>query len=132
MKMCDDHWLRIRQALDERGLTPLIGTPEAAMEQAKLEIEGKSVPTDFYDPLMACAYMIYGHAIRIGGLYLMTSDILCPICEACKHMSHFPVNPDEPDGPVLGIAGVESYWINGPTDAALAYCREHGLTPRVQ
>ena len=83
------------------------------MNSAIAELNGQKTDAQ-YDPLMSATYMIYGNAVRAGGLYLMTTDEqgneYCPLCEVDKH------------------AGLAQQWITGCCDSILTYCQEHGLT----
>ena len=87
---------------------------EAAVERARGELDGTATDAT-YDPLMAAHWMIVARITELGGLYLMTGDY-CPICEAVKGHSH-TMTPEE----------VEAHYIDGPADAVLTYCRDHGL-----
>lgn len=123
MRICQDHWNKIRAAIKERGIDHLgAKTGEKAVEDIKTQIEGR--PTD-YDPLMSCNWMIHSKALEMGGLYLMTAKEdgtpHCPICEAIAH------KPDDAE-----VQWVEDYWIKGPVDAALKECQDRGLVPKVQ
>lgn len=128
MKFCQKHWDMLRSAIEARGLMHLVAkSGEAAMERAVEEVEGRADDTS-YDPLMSAHWMISGRAIEMGGLYLMTGD-LCPICEVVENTSHWP---REGESEPVGAAWVEKQWIEGPADAALAYCQERGLTAPTQ
>lgn len=123
MKICSDHWEKLRVAIDERGLSRLVAqSGEQAMENIKEELEGGDPP---YDPLMACNNMIWAEGLRLGGLYLMSQkedgSQYCPICEALLHKL------DD-----VSVELFEDYWIKGPADAVLRHCREQGLIPALQ
>jgi hypothetical protein len=123
MKICQTHWDKLKSAIDDRGIGHLgAKSGEQALDNAVEEIEGR--PADF-DPIMSCNYMIWNHALEMGGLYLMgkkddDSDF-CPICEAVAH------KPDDSEA-----QWVEDYWIQGPAEAAMKECRERGLAPQQQ
>lgn len=127
MKICDNHWAKLTEAIKSRGLWHLVTKEgKAAFDSIAGQLQGQ--PEEGYDPLMACNFMIWGRAIDVGGLYLMTGD-LCPVCEAMVHTAKFP---KEGETEPVGEAWVESHWIDGPADAALAHCRELGLTSPAQ
>lgn len=121
MKFCQSHWDKLRAAIELRGIGHLGAQsgPEA-VERAKQELAGAATDAT-YDPLMSCHWMITGRALEMGGLYLMgpTPDggEYCPVCEVIAHTPAERASKEE----------VETNWIDGPADAALAYCREKGL-----
>jgi hypothetical protein len=124
--MCATHWAALRKAIADRGLDHLVAkSGEKAAERIKAELEGTATDTS-YDPLMGAHNMIVSRSLQVGGLYMMALDESgnhrCPICEAMKHSR---IGPNE--GDFRDAAHVESHWIDGPADAALAYCREQKL-----
>ena len=122
MRFCQRHWDALRAAVRARGLDHLVGkSGREALERARDELAGTATDAT-YDPLLAAHNMILGRALEGGGLYLLTGDY-CPVCEAVAHKD------DSPNGAALTVEQAESYWIDGPADAVLAYCREHGLAP---
>jgi len=131
MKICKKHWAMLIAAVKERGMWHLVAADgQTAMENTIAELNNEEAP---YDPLMACNWMVFHRGISDGGLYFAASD-LCPICEAMIHTANveFP-NPDHPDQKdVYTEAQVESFWTNGPADAALQVCQEKGLVPSKQ
>jgi len=71
MMMCQEHWDRLRRAIDERGLSHLIARDsKRALEALTKEAEGTAGPND-YDPFMAANWAIMSQALKCGGLYLM-------------------------------------------------------------
>ncbi len=83
MRFCDDHWTRLRQEIEERGLTHLIA-PDAqtAMAQTKDQLEravdgrDEVTPVNF-DPLMSAHWAIVNNVMATVGsasLYLMSGD----------------------------------------------------------
>ncbi len=127
MKPCQKHWEKLKAAIRSRGLWHLVAADgKAAMENVETDLRGRADDRN-YDPLMACFFMITSRALDMGGLYLMTGDF-CPVCEALKHRIGVP---DENGSPCTE-EGEESYWIDGPADAAMRHCQEIGLVPKVQ
>lgn len=110
MKMCQPHWDKLRKAISDRGMDHLIAkSGELAARTIVKELEGNATPLD-YDPLMDCNNMIFAHALKCGGLAMLCGEPeRCPICEAVSHGAD------------------ESWWINGPADAALGYAKENKL-----
>lgn len=128
MKFCASHWDKLREAIKARGMFHLVANSgEAAAERMVDEINGTATDRTF-DPLMSAHNMIMGRAIEAGGLYLMTGDF-SPICETIKHRAGV-VDPVK--GRPYTAEEEEAYWIDGPADGTLAYCRERGLMPPVQ
>ena len=113
MKFCETHWAELRRAIDERGLSHLVAKDgHAAAERLVSELDGTANDRT-YDPLMDAHNMILTRALEQGGLYLLGGDF-CPVCEAIAHTNEM-------------AEAVRSHWIDGPAEAVLAYCREHGL-----
>lgn len=111
MKMCQSHWEELRAAIDIRGLSKFVsqGGKAAGALLADEVQHGRTIGN--WDPLMAANFAIFGNAIEIGGLYLMTGD-LCPLCERTKH---------------TGKPAAE--WIDFAANDQLAYARQNGLVP---
>lgn len=67
--------------------------------------------------------MIQSKAVETFGIWLITMDEngnhRCPVCECVKSF------PPPPEGHRYKTN--EEYFIDGPADAALAYCHEHNL-----
>jgi hypothetical protein len=96
MRFCQDHWDRLRKAIDERGLTDLVA-PDGKVAMAQLADqleraqrgEEKTLTPVNYDPLMAAHWAIVNNvaetARKFGGpgaaLYAMAGDC-CPLCYA--------------------------------------------------
>lgn len=76
MQLCDDHWDKLKIALKERGLDKYVS--ENATKAIDAVKEGRP------DPLAAATFAIYGNAMEIGGLAVMTPEedgsSKCPIC----------------------------------------------------
>ena len=66
MNFCDDHWLRLRSAIDERGMSSLVSdsTAELARRVAREADTGPSI--DSFDPLMGAHMAICANALRIA------------------------------------------------------------------
>lgn len=139
MKFCDHHWAMLRAAIEARGLTEFIRTPDQhagtmtkiveCLNEGGAAEDASAVERDApYDPLWSALWMIQNHALQLGGLYLLTVDEQgnhrCPVCEAVKNLSTRPL---EEGGPPVGVDRVESDWINGPADAAHQECVRRGL-----
>lgn len=74
MQFCEDHWARLRNEIDKRGLTSLVSEDgEKAATKLVREIEeGSSV--DNFDPLMYAHNAIFANVLKTlgqNGLYLL-------------------------------------------------------------
>ncbi len=118
MQICQEHWKRLRQAIEDRGLAGLIaGDGTKAVEALKRELAGTPEPGD-YDPLMLANWDIMSHALDCGGMYLMSPDDngnpYCPLCEAAAK----------------GGPGTDEEWIVGCSNSQLRYAQERGLVTK--
>lgn len=134
MKICPDHWARLRAAIDERGLSHLVArsgkeATDRIVAQLEHSVEHRESLRDAmrkqdeaasFDPLLGANFAIFSNALEAGGLYLMTPDEQgqprCPLCELAKHVN--PVAVDE--------------WLRLSADGALEKARELGLVPAQQ
>jgi len=112
MKFCDDHWAKLRAAISKRGLDHLVARGgKEAVDRLVDEVKGTETAATF-DPLMCAHNMVASKALELGGLYMLTGEDICPVCEAVKNE-----------------CGDESYWIDGPADAALEEAKKIGMIP---
>jgi hypothetical protein len=119
MKFCKEHWQLCRDAVDERGMSPLVAADgEEAMERTVEELQGGKAK---FDPLMSLHWHWTNSALRNGGLYLMGQNETgeneghyCPVCEFAKHMAGFDAKSA----------------IGGIADQMAEHCRAEGLIPR--
>lgn len=63
MRFCDDHWSKLRTAIEARGLAPLVAQGDKAMA-AKLaeQVDSGTETIDNYDPMMGSFFAICGNA----------------------------------------------------------------------
>lgn len=125
MKMCAEHWQKLRAAIEVRGLSHLVARSGAeAVQNTVLELEGREAEA-YFDPLMAVHNMIWSACLSALGLGLMMVDEqgnhLCPLCTI------LPDYPPIPEG--HRYKSKESYFIDGPADAVLELARAKGLVP---
>jgi hypothetical protein len=84
MKLCQECWNKLKQAVDERGLSNLIAkNGEVAASQIAEQLTTGSTPTN-YDPLMAANMAIWSESLRAFGLSMMAEDAPCPLCEKTR------------------------------------------------
>lgn len=117
MKLCGDHWEKLREAIDARGLSRFVSASgEEVARRVHLEMCGDRGP-DSFDPLMAANFAIWGNAVGIVGPYVMLVDgdgrEYCPICEAVACGAHG-----------------ESWWIDNAAEEQLQRARALGLVGR--
>lgn len=112
MRMCQDHWLSLKAAIEERGMGGLVTSDgiEAARRVEAL-INGSTDPNDF-DPLFFASVAIMSYFKANGG---NVSDTICPICHAANNSSE---------------GDLASNWINGCADDMLAVAISKGLVTR--
>jgi hypothetical protein len=79
MKMCLDHWNKLRAAIDAHGLTPLVsqGGKSAVMKMVDALKHGPNIHN--FDPLMSAHNQIVAHAVEVGGIEMLQIEG-CPIC----------------------------------------------------
>lgn len=84
MKMCDEHWAHLREAVSKLKLDHLI-SPDgmAAAQMMKRQLEGNDTAIDF-DPLMSANGQLMTLAVNFVGMKMMTGD-LCPACELAAY-----------------------------------------------
>lgn len=122
MKFCTDHWDKLREAIKSRGLWHLVAKDgQELLECIKADLDNKQ-DNKYYDPLASATWMIYGNAMKYGGLYLMSTkpdgSYYCPLCEAKTHLGINPENNKDAD----------IDWIDGCCDSIREYCIEQKLT----
>ena len=85
MKFCEPHWVSLKDALDDRGLSGLISeSGDAAATKMRRQLEGED-SIDSYEPLLEAHGAIAGNAMDVvqsaGGdpMYLMTDGPEDPI-----------------------------------------------------
>src|SRR5262245_47590629 len=62
MKFCQGHWDRLRQKIDDRGLTHLIAkSGEVAVSQMAQQLQERKDSRETFDPLMAAHWAIAGN-----------------------------------------------------------------------
>lgn len=111
MKMCQLHWVALRDAIEMRGLSGFVSKDgQTAIDRTVNDLHGAPA-TQTFDPLMAANFAIWSNALDQGGLYLMQGDC-CPICESEKH-----------GGPTA------EWWIANAAQEQLNKARELGLLP---
>jgi hypothetical protein len=117
MKICPSHWEALRQAIDQRGLTPLVSADgaELAQRQADELVQGRSAKT--YDPLAAAMWAIFNNGIEAGGAYMLgtksNGEPYCPLCEL------------EQNSPTPAMD-----WIEAAAEEQLGEARALGLAPK--
>jgi len=84
VKFCEDHWAKLRAAIDARGLFSFVAKgAEGAV--ARVESELKDGPTaSNFEPLMGAHNAIVSNVISIAGLSVLSTNEdgteNCPVC----------------------------------------------------
>lgn len=120
MKICQDHWNKLRAAIEECGLSHLIAKDgKAAAQQIQAQLQGDQSATN-YDPLMAANFAIWSVSLHHFGLGIMAGDV-CPLClktEIEKDCTDPKCNKETGDD-----------WVRFAAEGQLAYARSQGLVP---
>lgn len=120
MQFCQNHWDRLRAALDERGLSALVGKDGlAAVQATRDQLEGTPDPATAPDPLLLANWMIMHRALSVAGLWLMGAEP-CTVCATPE--GHCPLCELE----YSAGDGSAHNWINGCTDDILQEYRVKG------
>lgn len=79
MKFCDEHWARLKAAIEERGLGGLVSKTGEEAARRFMSEDAKA-----FDPLMYSHNAIVSNAVGVVGLVLMVANEdgsdKCPIC----------------------------------------------------
>lgn len=84
MNMCKEHWEKLKEAIDTRGLSKFVANngQEVANYIAR-DVKGENTVVDF-EPLMGSSTCLSGLAMRIGGLAVLSPNddgtMPCPVC----------------------------------------------------
>lgn len=78
MKLCADHWTRLKTAIELRGLLKL-SSGSSAEAISRLEKTGEN-PRASFDPLLDACLAIYAQFMNdVGPVAALTGEI-CPLC----------------------------------------------------
>ena len=113
MKICQNHWHELRNAIRQRGLWGLV-SPNRYLASHITEQELTAKPSQApLDPLMATSLMISEQAIMALGPHLLTRPD-CPLCEVEQNLGN---------GSSLG-------WIEADADMILQVCKQRNMAGR--
>jgi hypothetical protein len=83
MRICQAHWDKLKQAIEDRGLMHLVaGSGEKAAGLVERQLQGDDTA---YDPLMAANFAIWNNALKAFGIQMMSGDAPCPLCLMDDH-----------------------------------------------
>ncbi len=134
MKMCQDHWTKLRHAIQARGLGDRVaGSGQEAAKQAIEELEGKPKTRQYYDPLIGAHNSIVCNAmdmlknLGLNPLPLLCSDPEhpeweCPICYLNYLSEEHDRTCTNPDCTKEKGVHFES-WIDKAADGAAEYAK---------
>jgi len=122
MRMCKDHWDKLKAEVERRGLTKFIARD--GEEAAKRTVGEYSEEARNFDPLMGAHNMIVSAALEKLGLDLLIANESgpdkCPLCELqAAHVAHCTI-----EGCTFTY---EATWIPGPVEAAYQQAVKLGL-----
>lgn len=85
MKLCGDHWKKLKAAIEVRGVQAGISEHGHHLgTKLKEEFGGAKQTKENFDPLMNACMMIYDHSLTHGGLGMLMQEEheaeRCPIC----------------------------------------------------
>jgi hypothetical protein len=126
MNICQEHWDRLRAAVEARGMSHLVARSgqEAAANTVEQMEEG--VSPDNWDPLMAAFVALGSKGLERCGMAAFAPGF-CFLCEVRKSFEHCKTLPEfDPD-----LHKDDDFWLNSCMDAMLEHAREIGLMPRV-
>src|SRR5208337_525496 len=116
MKICQEHWDGLKEAIEARGLGHLVaGSGAKAAPIVTDELEG----SDAYDPLIAANFAIWNNALEAFGMSMMYEDAPCPLCLMDKHAAECN------DPGCAKNSGMD--WIGFAADGQLEVARNKGL-----
>lgn len=122
MKLCQECWNELKEAIEQRGLMHLVAKGgEEAVKQIDAQLSGDTSARN-YDPLMAANFAIWNQSLSSFGLGMMAPDAPCPLCHKTEIES---VCTDPSCNKQSGHD-----WIRFAADDQLAYSRHHGLVPQ--
>lgn len=109
MKLCQDHWHELKNAIRQRGLWEFVTPVESsAMQTTQQELETEYPQgQEPLDPLRTISGLISEQAVMAFGAYLLTRND-CPLCEVEYNLGQ----------------GTSFEWIEVDADIVLAICRE--------
>lgn len=110
MKICQDHWHELRNAIRQRGLWGLVA-PSGYLTREITAKEFETKPAEAtLDPLWAASLMVSQQALMACGSHLLGRND-CPLCEVEKNL-----------GRHLSLE-----WIDTDADTILQVCRERHM-----
>jgi hypothetical protein len=120
MRMCQEHWDRLRSEIDTRGLSVLVPSDGAnAAERFAKGVEGDDTIGTF-DPLMYAHMAILSHATELIGIAALMDNEdgseRCPLCFLNDYHEHTCTGCDRPR--VNGFTSPPDDWIVKAAEAA--------------
>lgn len=85
MKFCQQHWDKLRDAINARGLGQFVASSgDEATRRMAAELDSKGVKRTTFEPLMGAFWAISSNAISAAGLEIMAPNEdgtdRCPLC----------------------------------------------------
>lgn len=119
MKICDNHWKGLKDAIDQRGLSKFISKDgQAAVARIVSSLQGADGKDEF-DPLMQANFAIWGNALQAFGIEITAEEAPCPLCALDHHAKECT------DTGCSRETGAD--WIKFAADEQLENARQMGL-----
>ena len=120
MKICQEHWNQLREAIEQRGMGHLVAkNGETAAQNAVASLQGADTKETF-DPLMNANFAIWSNSIQCFGIEIMAENAPCPLCALDNHVKECT---DEK----CQFKQTGADWIGFAADGQLENAREKGL-----
>ena len=136
MKICMEHWNKLRSEIEKQGLKEWVApNGEVALEQLVDGLKRQEDTIVNYDPLMSCHWMLVNRAMHMYGFASMTEEFGCVVCRTkmlrgpegqclcgnpdCQNKTGGVQDPEEwLSGPKSCVTAVKEYmfkqgWIKG-------------------
>jgi hypothetical protein len=123
MKICQEHWNKLKQAIELRGLSHLVaGNAEKATQMLLAQSDPTASFKDTFDPLLAANFSIWNNALEAFGLEMMAEGAPCPLCLMDDHAEKCTEPTCKKNS--------GSDWIEFAADGQLEVAQQKGLTAK--
>lgn len=84
MKVCDDHWGRLNQAIDARGLGALRAENGEEVSARLMDQLQSGVTVDNFEPLLIASHALIGNLFNLlvpEAVRYVLAEPICPLCQ---------------------------------------------------